>query len=203
VAARVDELRQIRNVIGHNRATTAQTLRIFEGIELYIEPGIDRFRRQTLYEDTSEMFTDTSGDPLAAAVATHWNASPSRHVFLQRSAKFYAIVSLPVPPFTLMSVPDLVEAFHDVRHVILGIYVSGTANEFSVVWPRGALDLEHQAVIEALDGAFEFTETDYADQDPKYVCDPRVWFYFDELRQGRRVPLEELGHADDTNRPSG
>jgi hypothetical protein len=47
VASRVEELREIRNVIGHNRATTGQTARIFEGIEGYLGSGVERFRQES------------------------------------------------------------------------------------------------------------------------------------------------------------
>jgi hypothetical protein len=85
-------------------------------------------------------------------------------------------------------VPDLVEAFREVRHLILALYVNGTANEFSVVWPRGAMKDEHDAIIESFDAFSTPTEAEYAQQDVKYICDPRVWFYFDELRPGGWPP---------------
>lgn len=179
--ARVEELRQIRNVVGHNRATTAHTLRIFTGIEEYLEGGVNRFKNQTLYSDGSDWFIDTgSEDELSRAVAELWSGK-QRQVFLKNSDKFYSVVSLPVPPFTLVSVPDLLEAFHSIRHVVLALYVNGDANEFSVVWPRSSSPEEHSAIVEALRLFSHYTETRYDEQDPKAICDPRIWFYFDVL----------------------
>ncbi|HZS57642.1 MAG TPA: hypothetical protein VFA43_00125 [Gemmatimonadaceae bacterium] len=192
VLARVDELREIRNVVGHNRATTPRTLRIFEGVEQYLGQGIDHFRNETLYSESNAIFSHAEDEPLAEAVEALWEPG-TRQVFLQASDRFYAMVSLPVPPFAYISVPDLVEAIHDVRHLILAVYVNGVADEFSVVWPRGALDAEHQQVIEAI-AAFHVgrhTELPYSEQDPKHVCDPRIWFYFDALRPGGWPPTME------------
>lgn len=180
VASRVEELREIRNVIGHNRATTSRTIRVFEGIEEYLSKGIEHFRDETLYYRAEEILTAPDPhDPLSAAIADLWDGK-KRQVFLERTKKFSAVMFLPVPPFTLISIPDLLETFHDVRHLILALYVNARANEFSVVWPRTATSADDEAILASLATFHHFTEIEYANQDPKYICDPRIWFYVDE-----------------------
>jgi hypothetical protein len=178
-AAKLEELREIRNVIGHNRAITDQTVSIFGGIEDYLHRGIARFKAQTLDKEFADKTIFTAADPadvVSAAVGQLCDGT-LRQVFLERTDKFNAVISLPVPPFGYVSVADLLEAFHNVRDLILALYVNATANEFSVVWPLGATVDEHLSVVEHLGYFLHYTEEPYSAQDPKYVCDPRIWFY--------------------------
>jgi hypothetical protein len=178
--ARIEEMREIRNVVGHNRATTIRTGQIFDGIDDYLWRGIDHFREQTLYRAPNFVVAEDASDPLASAVQALWDGK-RRQVALASTEKFHSVTFLPVAPFTLISVPDLLEAFHHARHTILAFYVNDRANEFAVIWPRGALLDEHRSVISGFESFCHFTETPYAEQDPKYICDPRIWFYSDEL----------------------
>ena len=182
LSARIDELREIRNVIGHNRATTPRTLEIFAGIERYLDRGIQQFRGLTLYRRDSTGLDEEAEKEVGSLpwrVRALWDGQ-RRQVFMAMTEKFCSVLFLPVPPFTYLSVADLLESFEHARHSILAFYVNDAANEFSVVWPRGAREEEHDAVLLGFEAFGHFTDTPYEHQDPKYVCDPRIWFYSDQ-----------------------
>lgn len=193
LGARVEQLREIRNVVGHNRATTSGTLEIFEGVEHYLARGIRTFRQQTLYRDPPHGLdvNGSSEEAVLEQVKALWDGT-TRQVFLIVTEKFYSVIFLPVPPFTFISIADLLESFDHARHSILAFYVNDEANEFSVVWPRGATAEETASVLRGFEQYSHFTRTSYEQQDPKYVCDPRIWFYAD--RFAYELERDDSGH---------
>jgi hypothetical protein len=194
LASRLEQLREIRNVVGHNRAATPETVRILENLETYLFRGIDRFRRELLYDANRDLFTSTDESDVASReLGAREHLASWHQIILGVGRGFYDLVSLPRPSEDYVDLGHLLEAFNDIAHTILALFVNDAHNEFSVVWPRDASELEHAAIIERMLTFDEFTNEPYEQQDWKFVCDPRIWFYTDTVAREFRQEAREGG----------
>jgi hypothetical protein len=176
--ARLDEMREIRNVIGHNRAATPYTQKIFDAIAESLDEGISRFRDRFIYDfEQSQRIGGSRNDVVVERFyATH---SPIATNHIGTDEYFYYIYSVPRPIGSPIALGDLLEHFDAVRRVVLAFLIHRrNAGEFTVVWPREAAEAEHAAVLERFEEFEANTGAPYEDQSPKYVCHPKVWFVF-------------------------
>jgi hypothetical protein len=65
---KLSEVIEIRNVIGHNRATTSDTIAVWRGIATSLRPGLDAFKASLLYQRNDEVHLETD-EPSNAVVA--------------------------------------------------------------------------------------------------------------------------------------
>jgi hypothetical protein len=71
--AKLDELREIRNVVGHNRATTPDTAVLVDAIAISLRPAIRCFKDQLLYSTGEILLHDDGGsDELVPSLYSRW-----------------------------------------------------------------------------------------------------------------------------------
>jgi hypothetical protein len=176
--ARLDEMREIRNVIGHNRAGTDYTGKIFEAIDESLTSGIEQFRDTLLYDFGG---SQQSGDLEDDAVGARFYAdrSPLGREQLARDEHFYYAHVLSPEGGVALNLGDLLEHFDDVRRTVLAFLVNRQSiGEYTVVWPRSAHPDEHAGVLRGFATYAPSSGKPYEEQNPKYVCHPKVWFVY-------------------------
>jgi hypothetical protein len=176
--ARLDDLREIRNVIGHNRAATDYTLKVFEAIDEALWVGIGVFRDRLLYDfGGTQHLEGLSGDPVGEAFyASH---SPLGREQMAGDRDFYYLYALRPDPSQAVRLGDLLEHFNEVRRTILAFLINRqTPGEYTIVWPRNATTDEHTRILDRFRSYVPGPGLAYGLQNPKYVCHPKVWFVY-------------------------
>ncbi len=183
IISKIDELREIRNVIGHNRAVNQRTLTIFHGISTSLQHGIETFKRK-LY-DIGEIHNDIQVDNIANTIFYEKTKDPpfdEYQFFLSETKYFYSITRLPAEPLNLfVRVSKILNEFHPLENVILSIFINKTGEEFTITWPKIAKNKDIEAIIDIFLGCAwsdsNWTKTIYMNQNPKFICNPKIWFY--------------------------
>jgi hypothetical protein len=97
---KLDELREIRNLLAHNRALARRTYAILVGLVASLEETVEHFRKHVLY-GASNIAGDDSGDELGSYLAERLQGNDwsKFQAFVSRKGDFVEYVSLPVAPF--------------------------------------------------------------------------------------------------------
>lgn len=184
IKSKLDELREIRNVISHNRAVTTKTLTIFNGLSTSIEHGISNFKKNIMYEG-GEISLDASDDNIADTFfhekSSTVDLGKCQH-FLEDKKYFYNVVRLPVPPWDyFFDVEFILRSFQSVDKSLLAIFINSSCEEFQIIWSKNIPKDESDKIIDIF---FEIawsddilTDSDYDEQSAKFICDPKIWFY--------------------------
>jgi hypothetical protein len=182
--SKLSEAAEIRNVIGHNRATTSDTVAVWRGIATSLRPGIDAFKMSLLYRSADEvhLHTEESENTVVAFYSERCRDNDwSRfQPMLSESKYFYALTHLPVDADgDWVRAAGLLEEFEPVAQNVFCFMVNKSGNEFSVVWPKICSEQEHKELINIFwsSAPYLWTHTAYEDQSGAYVCDPQIWFY--------------------------
>ncbi len=184
VDTRLDELREIRNVVGHSRATSGNTLVVLNGLATGLTPGIERFKTHLLYSVADAIHLEDDGDDgyvfdLYAQLVANNDWSSFQPV-LSSSKLFYSLTHLPVAPFDrCVRVKRFLADMSTCENEILAVLVNKLGDEFTLTWPRALSDVEHDHVVRFFFSrrVGSWTSTPYVEQSPEAICDPRVWFY--------------------------
>jgi len=171
---RVDDLREIRNVVGHNRAATQYTMDIFSAIERNLDKGISRFCDRMLYDLAGDQESPGISDPVVAFFFRD-RSTLGRDQITQDEYFYYAhIFATANRPLDLGS---LLERFDGPRRAILAFLINRREHgEFALVWPKSATRKEHEDIINLLGGPSLQEGDDYTTQSPRHTCHPKVWF---------------------------
>jgi hypothetical protein len=202
---KISEITQIRNVVGHNRAITTKTLTILNAATESLSGGIDSFR-EVVFRHQFHMFDrDQDGEPQVHDLARHPLAShlerwlsetplrfPPGGIRLGESELLYYLAVIPMEYRyeEVTEEEDAVGRYADLEKLlnllkpsldaILAVTVTRGGHTISLVWPK-ALEPEerHDEVIgvfvRVLDRIWD--GSDYALQDERAVCHPKVWFH--------------------------
>lgn len=185
-------LREIRNIIGHNRAATEQTQKICESLVSYFRRGVGVFRhymgliegkdseerieKELSYQDTEE-FRDLDG------YLYEQNHPDGSQIFLWENEHFRNIFTLPVQrEYSWVDIAGILEEFRELEPYILAISINFTGDEYSVIWPK-SISTESQYDIIRTFTASEpkhWTDIPFKDQSPRFLGDPKIWFYTDD-----------------------
>jgi hypothetical protein len=184
--SKTEELREIRNVIGHSRAAGVELLTVLEGVRVSLEPGIERFKRELLYPHYQINLNEDSM-PESAVMALFESEVPPANdwskfqPFLSETDDFFMATSLPVARVgSYVRVSQALDEYEQVAGWILALMLNKSGDEFSVVWPKANVDLDqHRKIIQLFmaNARSIWTETEYERQAPQYVCHPAIWFY--------------------------
>ncbi len=182
VSSKIDEMRRIRNTIGHNRAVSSRTITIWRGISASLKSGIETFKREFLYNPDTVLHMDEREEVIAATIFhSKMQGLKGDHPVTVFFESNYAcsICRLPHEPFGYLRISDLVNHFHNLENSLLAILVNKGADEYSIVWPK---IMSHGVCLSIIDKSLESldldtTSTPYEHQNPKYICNPIVWFY--------------------------
>jgi hypothetical protein len=189
---KLSEVIEIRNVIGHNRATTSDTIAVWRGIATSLRPGLDAFKASLLYQRNDEVHLETD-EPSNAVVAyfskcCRGNDWSRFQPMLSESKYFYSLTSLPVQTDgDWVKTAGLLKSFEDVAQNVFCFMINKGGNEFSVVWPKTLPEQANEVITDTFWKCARqvWTHTNYEEQSAAFVCDPQIWFY------ENREPLRE------------
>jgi hypothetical protein len=191
LVTKLSEVIEIRNIIGHNRATTPDTLTIWRGIAASLKPGMDAFKGMLLYSEEEMVYLETEehSNPVAAYYSQRCRAKGQSgfQPLLSESRYFYSLAHLPVDTDRdWVRAAGLFDAFKNVAPYIFCFMINKSGNEFQVVWPKTLDEKGHEQIVDSFlrNAQQVWTHTRYQEQSAAYVCDPQIWFY--ENRKPRR-----------------
>jgi hypothetical protein len=183
------EIRNIRNLIAHNRALSSRTSVILLGLIASLEESIDCFKQKALYA-AGEILSDDEG-PFGDRLAGHLvrNDWSKFQAFVSIDGPFIKYVSLPVDRAG-NSWPDarlLLKRFKEHLDGVVAFCRNKQGDEFCVMTP---LQLEEDLQLAILDAfvqnPYVWTDVPFAEQSPRHVCSPKIWFY------ENRSPLSDI-----------
>lgn len=193
---KVNMLREIRNIIGHNRAASRITWDILSGILKSLDTAIRQFKNEVAsLEKISEHLDEREEitDPKSRAIFDYCaekRLPPDCSIFLWGRDYFYELLSFPEEHSsrkTWLNVARILEEYRELEQSILAFKVSW-GGAFGIVWPKNAKNESHFRIIDRFFSTWAeiWTDTLFSWQDPKYVCDPKIWLY--ELEKGADAP---------------
>lgn len=189
LGSKISEIREIRNVVGHNRAAGAKTVLIAEAAAASLQVGIDHFKDELLYDDDSRIHLgDIEKDPADGVPSEYarlqacgeWAYFQS---MLSESDFFFALTRLPFGQFdTYLAVREFPERFQPLAHDALAVLVNKLGDEFTLVWPKNADEEAHRRILRFFFDHHDYAwiETPYELQSPSAICNPWIWFYENE-----------------------
>jgi hypothetical protein len=189
--SKLSEIREIRNVVGHNRAAGAQTVLIAEAAAASLRVGINNFRNELLYEDKPKIHlgapfeeNPVEGVPTLYSRFRESAGSDDLQSMFSESEFFFALTRLPVEPFdTYLAVRPFLERFQPLAHDALAILVNKLGDELTLIWPKNSSEDVHQRVLRFFfeNHAYAWTTTPYELQSTSAICNPWIWFYENEI----------------------
>ena len=204
---KINVLREVRNVIGHNRAATKNTwLLLGKAIETLNE-GIRHFKNE-LYDgrNITEFFdtldsTEESVYQESKAIFEYCASKPvpeKRRMILFGKEHFYELGSCLAEDPTLedyrqnVNISRLLDEFEDLDARILAFRLSFKGLEFSVLWPKNVQNEIHFLIIDRFFKSQQniWDGEQYGKQSPKYICDPKIWIYGPWDRDGHMPELK-------------
>ncbi|MGH9822800.1 MAG: hypothetical protein ACREDR_06060 [Blastocatellia bacterium] len=188
LAAKLEELNHLRNLLAHNRAFSPGTEVIYRGLEIALMAGIGRFKEQVLYAQ-SNILDDDDPDPVNIVFQTQMenNDWSKFQAFISKTRLFYQFVSLPVErglAHAYISGYRLMKYYSHLLDCILAFGASKDGDEYWVLVPI-AVD---PADVANISRTFThnpdiWTEKPYVEQDPQYIAHPKLWVYDDRRPQ--------------------
>lgn len=188
----IDKLKDIRNIVAHNRIITIETLQSFNIVYKSMINVIENFKSWFLYQrDYRIYFEDEEFEDKAIYYFNKQmrdNDWSYFQAFIAVKNNFYSITQLPCkfPPGynnndVYLDIKVLLEKYSPVHNSVMGFFINKTGDEYSVQWPKH-VSIDKDIQLEIIDifhrNKYEiWTSTKYAQQDEKYVCNPLIWFY--------------------------
>jgi hypothetical protein len=166
---KLEEVREIRNLLAHNRALSQRTHIILAGLLASLEDAVDTFKANLLYGKP---------DPGTLDGAISGKRGPFQGFVAQRG-EFIEFVCLPVEPFGRW--PDarlLLKNFREHLDGIVAFCLNKTGDEFNILVPAVLINETREAIYEKfIENRDIWTNTPFENQQPRFVCNPKIWFY--------------------------
>ena len=179
IQAKLDEIREIRNLLAHNRALSRKTHVILAGLLASLEDMVDSFKRDILYGPPTILDGRSEGLGSYFDHLLKGNNWSKFQAFVALRGDLVEFVSLPVERDG--SWPDakkLLQAFHHHLYGIVAFCLNKSGNEFSVVIPIAMGDDFHHALADTFTkNPSVWSTVDFEGQEARYVCSPKIWFY--------------------------
>jgi len=177
--AKLDEIREIRNLLAHNRAFSERTRIILSGLLASLEEAVDTFKARVLYGPTEILDDDDGWLGSRLARLLEGNDWSRFQAFVAKRQEFIEYVSLPVD--RQGGWPDagsLLRAFRDHLDGIVAFCLNKTGYEFIVLTPAVLSEESHGALCDTFaKNPDVWTIVPFEAQQPRFVCSPRIWFY--------------------------
>lgn len=159
------EIKEIRNILAHNRALSERSFTILLGLIASLEESVRVFRQKALYHD-NQIDIDTS------------QAFPFQG-FVASTDEFMSYVRLPESPFNQW--PDarrLLSTFSNEIDSIIAFCLNKSGSEYAILSPRSLPTNLQQAILDRFKSSKGlWTDTSFEQQPPAFVCSPKIWFY--------------------------
>lgn len=188
LSQKLDELRDIRNLLAHNRALSNTTEVIVNGIVASLRLAIGRFKGNMFYPFGADKVIIDDDEQMSQ----HFNARresyfENLHAYVAFDEDFYHLNCLPMERREQFpSAAKLLKAYGDQLKSILAFAISKDGDEYSLIVPRV---VPKNDLINIVDKFFAsqyiWTTTSFDMQHPKYACHPKIWFY------GSSHPVDE------------
>jgi hypothetical protein len=176
---KLDEIRDIRNLLAHNRALSRKTHVILAGLLASLEDVVDTFKQRVLY-GSSDILREGDG-----GLGDHFehlmqgNDWSKFQAFVAMRSDFVEYVSLPVERGG--SWPDakrLIDAFQKHLNGILSFCLNKSGDELIILTPRAMDDEFHRSLAATfVKNPNVWTGASFEEQSPQFVCSPKIWFY--------------------------
>lgn len=179
LASKLEEIRDIRNVIAHSRALSARTETILEGLMASIEIAVETFKNEVIYKTISEAVFDKSWVTEYIEEETRGADHSQFQPYAAQRLDIIELVSLPVE--RSHNWPDarkLLRSFGSHLHAIIAFCLNKTGDEFLILVPACTPEPEMLALCDTfVENPYVWTDVTFVEQNPRYICQPKVWFY--------------------------
>ena len=166
---KLEEIREIRNLLAHNRALSQRTHIILAGLLAALEEAVETFKFNLLYRPPDS----SPSDEVISDLSRPFQG------YIARRGEFIEFCSLPVGRSARW--PDaklLLKAFREHLNGIVAFCLNKTGDEFVVLSPLALEDESREALYETFVANHHvWTDTPFQSQQPRYVCSPKIWFY--------------------------
>ncbi len=191
---KIKELRQIRNFLAHNRALTKSTEIIVNGIIESLGISIRNFKSHILYNknnashdfvfpefdnENNEVIEDKD-EVIRYFFYKAKNTDYSNYQPVIAKGKFlYSLLSLPVPRNNnYPSAYKLLNQYSIYIDLIIALLINKDGDEYSILISNQANKEIVKGIIDLfLGNDLIWTSKTFEEQNPKYVCNPKIWFY--------------------------
>lgn len=184
---KVNELREIRNLLAHNRALSPSSEIIIKGIVESLRLAVKNFKDNIIYNNFEICISDDD------EVAQYFNDKMDVNdwskfqAFISKDDHLYSIIHLPsLNDGRYPSAAKLLREYQSFNEEILAFLINKTCDEFSIIVSR---KLDISKTKEIIDLFLEknnvWTSKRFEEQNPKYICNPKIWFYENS------TPIEE------------
>ncbi|MEO3802465.1 hypothetical protein [Nonomuraea sp. B1E8] len=184
---KLDEVREIRNLLAHNRALSSRTHVILSGLLASLVEAVDAFKLHILYGST-DILDHNHWIGARLDLLMERNDWSKFQALVARKGKFIEYVSLPVAPYDKW--PDarlLLEAFREHLDGIVAFCLNKSGNEFIVLTPERLAAKSQESLCDAFArNPRVWSKVPFAAQEPRFICSPKIWFY------ENRSPLDVL-----------
>lgn len=223
----IDVLREIRNIIGHNRATTEKTKEICEVYAKYLRKGVTIFKERLglfagypRYEDETkkifieqEKYQETeSFKELQEYLVNEYGEGPEIQLLELEYFRVIGYTSYSYPEENQwIDIFEALKTYKALESSILAISLFLGGNNYGVLWPK-SISLELQCEIIRIFVSTQsnlWTEISYENQSPRFLGNPRIWFYGEEFisapdkkPDNEDTPLE-FDENSDIEKPKG
>jgi len=168
---KLDEVREIRNLLAHNRALSQRTQTILLGLLASLEDAVDNFKSRTLYAQGQIIHEPDVKRPFQSFISSHGD--------------FIEYVYLPNRPSgRVADARLLLQNFSEHLDAIIAFCLNKSGDEFSILTPAKLTEDERGAIDEIFANSTNvWTRVPYTKQPAKYACSPKIWFYENQRPQ--------------------
>jgi hypothetical protein len=173
--AKLSEIREIRNLLAHNRALSRKTYVILMGLLASLEEAVNTFKSRVLYGPPPSNTTLDNDQDWSIIEGSGFQFQG----FVNRRGDFIEYVSLPVARHG--DWPDarsLLRAFRDQLDGIIAFCLNKEGQEFIMLTPAILSQESQGALLDAFASNPDvWTDIPFEAQPPRFVCSPKIWFY--------------------------
>ena len=179
---KLNETREVRNLLAHNHALSERTYTILSGLLASLEETVDTFKARVLYGADSEIFLGHD-HPISSRLERllEKNDWSQFQAFVGRRGDFLEYWSLPAAFETRPRWPDaelLLYYFRDHLSDIVAFCLNKQGWEFAILVPLALPLGSHESLCDAfVEHRSTWTKVRFEKQNPRFACNPKIWFH--------------------------
>ncbi|KXO03084.1 hypothetical protein AYK81_28755 [Bacillus thuringiensis] len=142
---------------------------------------MNRFKNTIIYKNYEIIINNDFDDTVAQYFNNklEGNDWSQFQAFISRDAHLYSIVRLPAGDFgKYPSAVKFLRQYEGVNEDILAFLLNKDGDEFSIIMSRKLDKSKHEKIINVfMEKNHIWTNIRFEEQNPKYICNPKIWFY--------------------------